>query len=102
MVKGYYWLMDDSHKIKKLVIFQVTRAIINFYKNHLTMIEDLKTENELIMKKVERKTSKEFCDSINTFDKNKYNYIRKKTLDNGNDIVRELESVLEKLELRIK
>ena len=45
---------------------------------------------------------KEFCESIDTFDNDKYNYIRKKTLDAGNDIVRELEQNLEKLEIRIK
>ena len=66
------------------------------------MIEDLKREHQTMLKKVEKKTSKEFCESIDTFDNDKYNYIRKKTLDAGNDIVRELEQNLEKLEIRIK
>ena len=66
------------------------------------MIEDLKREHQTMLKKVEKKTSKEFCVSIDTFDNDKYNYIRKKTLDSGNDIIRELEQNLDKLDIRIK
>jgi polyhydroxyalkanoate synthesis regulator phasin len=94
--------MDNSDKVKEVLLFQVNRSIVNFYKNHLTMIEDLKREHQAMLKKVEKKTSKEFSESIDTFDNDKYNYIRKKTLDHGNDIIRELEQNLDKLEIRIK
>ena len=94
--------MDNSNKVKEILLFQVNRSIVNFYKNHLTMIEDLKREHQPMLKKVEKKTSKEFCESIDTFDNDKYNYIRKKTLDSGNDIIRELEQNLDKLDIRIK
>ena len=66
------------------------------------MIEDLQREHQTMLKKVKKKTSKEFCESIDTFDNDKYNYIRKKTLDSGNDIIRELEQNLDKLDIRIK
>ena len=94
--------MDDSDKIKEVLLFQVNRSVVNFYKSHLTMIEDLQREHQTMLKKVEKKTSKEFSESIDTFDNDKYNYIRKKTLDNGNDIIRELEQNLDKLKIRIK
>lgn len=94
--------MDNSDKVKEIILFQVNRSIVNFYKSHLTMIEDLQRDHEAMLKKVEKKTSKEFSQSIDTFDNDKYNYIRKKTLDAGNDIVRELEQNLEKLQIRIK
>lgn len=102
MEQGCYWKMDNSDKVKEIILFQVNRSIVNFYKNHLTMIEDLQRDHQAMLKKVEKKTSKEFSQSIDTFDNDKYNYIRKKTLDAGNDIVRELEQNLEKLEIRIK
>ncbi len=66
------------------------------------MIEDLKHDHQIMLKKMEKKTSREFCENIDIFDNDKYNYIRKKTLDLGNDIVRELESNLDKLDIRIK
>ena len=78
MEQGCYWKMDNSDKVKEVLLFQVNRSIVNFYKNHLTMIEDLKREHQTMLKKVEKKTSKEFSESIDTFDNDKYNYIRKK------------------------
>ena len=102
MEQGCYWKMDNSDKVKKVLLFQVNRSIVNFYKSHLTMIEDLKRDHQAMLKKVEKKTSKDYCESIDTFDNDKYNYIRKKTLDSGNDIIRELEQNLEKLDIRIK
>ena len=36
------------------------------------------------------------------FDENKYNYIRKKVLDNGNEICREFEKVFEQLSINLK
>ena len=56
MVQGFYWKMEDSNKIKKALLFQVNRSVINFYKNHLTMIEDLKKDHEIMLKKIEKKT----------------------------------------------
>ena len=35
-------------------------------------------------------------------DENKYNYIRKKILDNGNETIREIEKSLEKLNFKLK
>ena len=94
--------MDNSYKIKKALLFQVNRSVVNFYKNHLTMIEDIKKDHEIMLKKIEKGTSKEFSENIDYFNEEKYNYIRKKTLDLGNNIIRELESNLEMLNMRIK
>ena len=77
-------------------------GVRNFYKNHLSMIEDIQKEHEQMLKKVSEKTSPEFAKNIDYFDRNKYNYLRKKTLDRGNDILRELESNLEMFDIRIK
>ena len=66
------------------------------------MIEGVQKEHTAMLKKVEQKTSKEFSKNIDYFDDQKYNYLRKKTLDLGNDILRELENNLEMFEIRIK
>lgn len=44
----------------------------------------------------------EFLDNIDYLNKEKYNYIRKKILDGGNEIYRELESSLNLLNFNIK
>ena len=93
---------DSSDKIKKLLLFQTNRCIVNFYKNHLSMLESLQKEHTSMLKKVGSETSSEFAKNIDYFDKDKYNYLRKKTLDLGNDILRELENNLNIFEIRIK
>ena len=66
------------------------------------MLEGVQKEHTSMLKKVEQKTSKEFSENIDYFNDKKYNYLRKKTLDLGNDILRELENNLEMFEIRIK
>jgi hypothetical protein len=95
-------MAESSDKIKKLLLFQTNRCIINFYKNHLSMLESVQKEHVSMLKKVGKETSKEFSENIDYFDDEKYNYLRKKTLDLGNDILRELENNLEMFEIRIK
>ena len=95
-------MANSSDKIKKLLLFQTNRCIVNFYKNHLSMLEGVQKEHTSMLKKVEQKTSKEFSENIDYFNDKKYNYLRKKTLDLGNDILRELENNLEMFEIRIK
>ena len=66
------------------------------------MLESLQKEHSLMLKKVKDETSSEFVKNVDYFDKDKYNYLRKKTLDLGNDILRELENNLEMFDIRIK
>ena len=66
------------------------------------MLEGVQKEHTSMLKKVEQKTSKEFSENIDYFNDKKYNYLRKKTLDLGNDILSELENNLEMFEIRIK
>ena len=93
---------QKREKEKELLLFQTNRCIVNFYKNHLYMLESLKKEHQSMLKKVQNQTSKEFSENIDYFDENKYNYLRKKTLDLGNDILRELENNLKMFNIRIK
>ena len=66
------------------------------------MLEGLQREHAAMLKKVEGETSKDFSKNIDYFDDEKYNYLRKKTLDLGNDILRELENNLEMFEIKVK
>ena len=44
----------------------------------------------------------ELLDNMDYLTPDKYNYIRKKILDGGNEIYRELESMLEKVDFSLK
>ena len=92
----------DEAKVKEYVIFQFRRNIINFYKNQLHIIEDLKEEHKQFIHKVSTVDTKEHVKNMDYFDADKYNYIRKKILDGGNEIVREFEQAFSHLKIEIK
>ena len=92
----------DKAKIKEYIIFQFRRSITNFYKHQLNIIEDLRQEHRSFVNKVSTLTSKEHIKNMDYFDEDKYNYIRKKVLDSGNEINREFEKVFEQLDINLR
>jgi len=42
----------DKAKVKEYIVFQLRRNIINFYKNQLNIIEDLKEDHKQFVHKV--------------------------------------------------
>lgn len=90
-----------SEKIKEYIIFQTNRSITHFYKKYLNIIEDVSKDHDIMLLKVQQETSKEFADNINYMTAEKYHYIRKKILDGGNEISRELEKSLDKLDISL-
>lgn len=92
----------DPKRVKELMSFQIHRNIINLYKRYLNLLEDVRRDHISLLSKVEEKTNKEFAKSIDYFDAEKYNYYRKKVLDSGNEVFRDIEKTLEYLEIRIK
>ena len=97
-------MVDKFHsdQLKELLTFQINRGIVNLYKKYFLIIQDLKQEHEILLEKVAQETSPDFPQKIDYFTEDKYNYIRKKILDAGNDSIRELEKTLEVIDVRFK
>jgi hypothetical protein len=97
-------MVDKYHsdQLKELLTFQINRGIVNLYKKYFLIIQDLKQEHEVLLEKVALETSPDFPQKIDYFSEDKYNYIRKKILDAGNDSIRELEKTLEVIDIRFK
>jgi hypothetical protein len=94
-------IMDDL-KLKEYVKFQIDRGVISLYKRYFEMIEDLHKDHLLLLEKVKEKTSEDFVKNIDYFDTNKYNYIRKKILDAGNDTIRTIDTNLKSVNVTLK
>ena len=67
-------------KMKEFVLFQNRRKVVNLYKNFLILLEDLKE------------------DGYNISD-DKYQRLRKRVLDAGNDAIRQFEEELNNINL---
>lgn len=81
--------------IKEILMFQVHRNIVNLYKRYLNLIEDLQEEHISMLNKLNKKIDLETLKNVDYFDENRYNYIRKKILDLGNETVREINKSLD-------
>jgi hypothetical protein len=82
--------------------FQIRRNVVNLYKYQLAVIEDLRQDHLSMLQKLKKKFPEEKINDVDYFNSEKYNYIRKKTLDVGNEAIRDFESSIEKLEISLK
>lgn len=94
--------METDPKLKEFLVFQIHRNITSLYKRYLNLIEDIQEEHINMLNKLNSKVDQETLKNVDYFDENKYNYIRKKILDNGNEVIREIEKNLEKLNFTLK
>lgn len=93
--------MEDE-RLKGYLAFQLNRNIISLYKKLFEIVEDVKQEHSAMLEKVEKKTSKEFVESVDYLSDNKVNYIRKKILDSGNDAIRNIENNFKAVKITLK
>jgi len=94
--------MDNNNKVKEYVLFQVHKTLVNLYKRYLNLIEDLQEEHKSMVDKITNYTDQNTLKNIDYFDNNKYNYLRKKILDIGNESIREIEKNFEFIKMEFK
>ncbi len=94
--------MEEQDDLKKFLVFQLNRNIISLYKKYFEIIDDLKIEHRTMLEKIKQQSSEEFVKNIDYFNADKYNHIRKKILDAGNDVVRNVESNFDSVKITLK
>lgn len=93
--------MDDE-KLKEYLKFQYTRNITSLYKKYFEIIDDLKHDHEAMLKKIKENSSEDFVKNVDYFSPDKYNYIRKKILDAGNDAIRNIDTSFKSINISLK
>lgn len=87
--------MNIDSKIKDFALFQINRNIVLLYKRYINLIEDLQEEHVNMLNKLNSKVDMETLKNVDYFDDNRYNYLRKKVLDFGNETIREINKTLD-------
>ncbi|MAH47103.1 hypothetical protein CMI37_14850 [Candidatus Pacearchaeota archaeon] len=93
---------QEAEDLKNLLIYQIKRYVTKLYKNHLTNLEDIRQEHLACLHKVGGLVDEDFIKMIHFFDSQKAGYLRKKTLDSGNETIRDVENLLENFEFKLK
>jgi len=95
--------LEKGSTVKDIISFQVHRNIVNLYKKHFEIIEDLQIEHESFISKIKKNSLDDLpLDDLNYFTSERYDHIRKRILDSGNDCIREIEKVLELVDINVK
>ena len=87
--------MNNDNKVKDYVSFQIHKSLVDLYKRYLNLIEDLQEDHKSMLDKLSNKIDKNILENVDYFDNNRYNYLRKKILDIGNNAIREIEKNFE-------
>lgn len=93
--------LEDSDIIK----FQVNRIITNFYKEVLTMMEDLSEDHDTAMYKLQEhlpEEYKKFVDLADYFPEERFAKLRGRILSGGNGAIREIEKNVDNFEIKTK
>jgi hypothetical protein len=95
--------LEKGASIKDIISFQVHRNIVNLYKKYFEITEDLLRDHKAFVSKLKSNPLDDVSiDDLDCFTDEKYDHIRKRILDSGNDCVREIEKTLEFVEIKLK
>ena len=92
----------EKDRDKKLLENESGRIITKLFKYYLASIEDVKYQHITALKRLKAELSEEQIEILNYLDQNRYNMIRKRILDNGNESIRDLHNLLENFDLKLK
>lgn len=89
----------------EILRFQVSRIITNFYKDILTLSEDLAEDHDTALCKLQDNLPteyKKYVDLADYFDEERFKRIRGKILTGGNNAIREIEEQMKNFDINIK
>jgi hypothetical protein len=92
----------EQEKLKEYVVAQIEREVKDLFKSHLNTIAELNQQHLAALCACQGKIDGESFRTLNYFDIAKMGYLRKQTLDSGNDTIRNIREMFEKINLDFK
>ena len=89
---------------RELLEFQILRNITNLYKSFLVLVEDLSEDHKAQFEKLKKALPEheKLLSQAEYLDEAQLNYLRKKILDSGNHIRREIFTYMENFDIKFK
>ena len=92
----------QKDQVKTALLFTINRQIVVLYKRFFNLIEDLRMDHKIFKDKLKKEIGQEEAEKLDYFDEEKYNYLRKKILDLGNETISEINNFTEILDVEFK
>lgn len=102
MEKGTQDNQMDNEQVKKFVLLNVKRIVTNLFKAQLETSSEL---NQLYLAKLIKNKDKippVIYNELAWWDMTTMGNVRKRTLDKGNDALREIESLFDSVDVKLK
>ena len=92
----------ENDPLKSFVVFNIKRLLTRLYKSHLNDLFEV-NQNNLEALYNHKKNIKDplMLRDFSFFDQDAYTKLRKKTLDEGNETIREIEQILDKVDFSL-
>jgi len=87
---------------KELLKQQNRRLTTALFKSFLGILQEIQQKNLAIISNLSKQFPPDFVNKINIMDFAEYSRLRKRILDEGNDIIRESETLLDSFDITIK
>lgn len=94
--------MNKQKKDNALLQAESKRIITKLFKSYLNSLEDIKFQHHSALERLKGQLSPEQIEILNYLDFCRYSMYRKRTLDNGNETVRDLNNFLENFDFQLK
>tara|TARA_Y100000766_G_C18912310_1_gene609020 strand:+ start:4083 stop:4520 length:438 start_codon:yes stop_codon:yes gene_type:complete len=99
--KKDFLVSEKDSKLKEFALIQLKRNITNLYKNYIILAEELQKDHDIFLKKIEKHVPAEYIKDVDYFDSNRYTYLRKRILDMGNELNRDLEKYFDLIDVSL-
>lgn len=90
--------MEKKDPLKEFVLFNIERLVTRLFKSNLIYLSDIHQKNLEVIFKLQDKIKKE---EILILDDKTFSKYRKKTLDEGNETIREIRQILDKVDFTL-
>ena len=91
----------NQEQVKKFVLANVRRIVTNLFKGQLEVCSDLNQEYLSRLIRNKDKISPEIYEQLAWWDTSVMGNVRKKTLDKGNDSIREIEKLFDFVDVEL-
>lgn len=92
--------MDDP--LKAFLVAQIEREVKELFKSHLNSIAELNQQHLAALHSIEGKVDGNTFHTLNYFGLEKMGQLRKQTLDSGNNTIRNIKQMFEKIDVNFK
>lgn len=96
---------NKGFEAENVLRFQINRILSSLFKKYLIILEDMGIEHDIALQKLYDNLPEEYKIYVKLadyFGEEKYNLLRSKILDDGNDAYRQIEEQLKNFEIKIK